>query len=303
MKDYNLIIILGPTASGKTSLAVQLASKIDGEIISADSRQVYRGMDIGTGKDLAEYTVAGSNIPYHLIDIIDAGEKYNLYEYQKDFIHCFHEIQLRNKAPILCGGSGLYIETALGKHPFAGVPVNPAFRENLDGKSHEDLQEIFNRYQLPKGYSPDLSTIKRTIRALEILEFTNNNNYTPIDTPRIRPLIFGLNPTLALRRKRISTRLYQRLEEGMVEEVQSLIDDGIPTSTLKYYGLEYKFITEHLEGKLSFEEMTTQLETAIHRFAKRQMTFFRKMEKSGLNIHWLNDPALEKAIEVIALNA
>lgn len=278
-----LITILGPTASGKTAVATELAYQLDAEIISADSRQVYRGMDLGTGKDLNEYTVKGKEIPHHLIDIVDAGYKYNLYEFQQDFAKSHNSIIQRNKPAILCGGTGLYIESVLKGYQLVDVPENTKLRQELASKSLTELNSIYKDILKDGEYD----SAKRAIRAIEIVDYqgknkTNETNYAAIDS-----LIIGLDIDRDLRREKISKRLKQRFEEGMINEVQNLLKSGIAAEDLIYYGLEYKYITLHCTGQLSFEEMHTQLEVAIHQFAKRQMTWFRGMERRGYNIHWI----------------
>jgi tRNA dimethylallyltransferase len=299
MKPYNLITILGPTASGKTSVAAHLARRLNGEIISADSRQVYRGMDLGTGKDIADYLVNGVEIPYHLIDIVDAGYEYNVFEYQRDFIKAFTDIHSRNKFPVVCGGSGLYIEAVLKGYKLINVPVNEELREKLTGKNLEELSSILKTYKTLHNVS-DVDTVKRAIRAIEIQEYYSRNPETDMPFPEINSLIVGVKFDRDIRRQRISERLKTRLNEGMINEVKNLIEAGVKPETLVYYGLEYKYLTQYLIGKISFDEMFCQLETAIHQFAKRQMTWFRHMEKSGFTIHWLDgDIQMEEKIEQI----
>lgn len=285
----SLIVILGPTASGKTHLAVQLAHQLDGEIISADSRQVYRGMDIGTGKDLDEYVIEGKKIPYHLIDIIDAGESYHIYQFQLDFQKAYTDIIQRGKKAILCGGSGMYLDAVLKGYEFTSIPIDLALREELLEKSTEELLKIFEENQSVYSEKSDTSTKKRLIRAIEINLFLKNNPTFKITPQAIPPTtIFGLNPATELRRERITKRLLYRLENGMIEEVQTLLSKGIPAEKLIFYGLEYKFITQYLKEEISYEEMVEKLNIAIHQFAKRQMTYFRKMENDGLKINWLD---------------
>lgn len=295
MHKYNLITILGATASGKTSVATHLAAKMNGEIISADSRQVYRGMDIGTGKDLADYTVNGQPIPYHLIDIVDAGYEYNVFEYQRDFIQAFNNIQQREKFPIVCGGSGMYIEAVLKGYKLINVPVNEPLRAELAKKNIETLSEILKQYK-PLHNNSDTETTKRAIRAIEIEVYYQTHDRPTDDYPAINSLLVGVKFDRETRRQRITQRLKQRLDEGMLDEVKNLLDKGISPDALIYYGLEYKFLTQHLIGQLRFDEMFTQLETAIHQFSKRQMTWFRKMERDGFNIRWLDGdmPSSEK---------
>ena len=291
-----LITILGPTACGKTSLAVALAARVGGEIISADSRQVYRRMDIGTGKDLADYTFNGRTIPYHLIDICEPGTKYNLFQYQQDFLQAYEDIISRGAQPILCGGTGLYIESVLKGYSLSPVPQNPELREELADRSLEELTEMLVDLKKQTGSNmhnrTDVDTVQRAIRAIEIETY---NLHTPMEErqfPKIPYIIIGVDVDREVRRQRITRRLQQRLEEGMVEEVKGLLDSGIPADDLIYYGLEYKYVTEYIIGKLSYEEMFRQLEIAIHQFAKRQMTWFRGMERRGFKIHWLPAPFL-----------
>ncbi|MDD3431739.1 MAG: tRNA (adenosine(37)-N6)-dimethylallyltransferase MiaA [Bacteroidales bacterium] len=286
-KDCNLLVILGPTASGKTKFAVGMARELNAEIISADSRQVYRGMDIGTGKDLSEYTLSdGQTIPYHLIDICPAGSRYNLFEYQRDFARAWQDISSRNKLPILCGGSGLYIEAVLKGYTLPAVPENPALRASLQGKSLAELSSILAGYKNLHNTS-DTDTPKRALRAIEIAEYLAVHPEIESDLPALQPYIIGLEVERQERRRRISQRLQSRLDQGMIEEVRALLESGIEPESLIYYGLEYKFLTLHVLGKLSYDEMYRQLETAIHQFAKRQMTWFRGMERRGLRIHWI----------------
>ncbi|MEZ0538201.1 tRNA (adenosine(37)-N6)-dimethylallyltransferase MiaA [Fibrella arboris] len=288
-----MLVILGPTASGKTHLAVQMAYQLicDGqpaEIISADSRQVYRGMDIGTGKDLAEYTIDGQLIPYHLIDIVDAGDEYNVFRYQRDFDRAMQGILRRNAVPILCGGSGMYIEAALQPEAMLAVPPDERLRAELETLPDGQLLDRFRQTQSAYSGKADTSTRKRLIRAIEIGTYLNAH---PTARPTSRPAlpayrVLGLDPPVALRRERISRRLRDRLQHGLIEEVQQLLKQGIPAEKLIYYGLEYKYVTQYLLGQLTYPAMAIQLETAIHQFAKRQMTYFRKMERDGLAIEW-----------------
>jgi tRNA dimethylallyltransferase len=300
MSPHNLFTILGATASGKTSVASHLALKMNGEIISADSRQIYRGMDIGTGKDIDDYTVYNKTIPHHLIDIVDAGYQYNVFEYQRDFIKVYDGIIARNKLPIMCGGSGLYLEAILKGYKLIQVPVNDKLRDKLTDKSLDELGDILKQHKRLHNIS-DVDTCKRAIRAIEIEE--HYTNHPQIDTyfPDINSLIVGVKFDRNSRRQRITKRLKSRLNEGMVEEVKALLDNGLSPEDLIYYGLEYKFITLYLTGKLSYEEMFNQLETAIHQFSKRQMTWFRRMEKQGFDIKWLDGymPTNEKVDRII----
>jgi tRNA dimethylallyltransferase len=292
MHQLPLLVILGPTASGKTHLATQVASKIGGEILSADSRQVYRDMDIGTGKDMAEYVVDGKSIEHHLISIVEAGSQYNVNDFQHDFEKAYYQIAARDHVPIVCGGTGFYMYALLKGHAYSAVPVNDALRSDLENLSNETLLERFQALDTPYRSLADTSTRKRLIRAVEIAEFLLANPQEMIFSPQDRSyeaLIFGLSPTVETRRERISRRLTERLEHGLIEEVQGLLNRGLTKEQLIYYGLEYKYITQYLTGETTYEFMKSRLETEIHRFAKRQMTFFRKMEKDGLAIHWLTE--------------
>lgn len=287
MSAFDLVTIVGPTASGKTSLACKLAYTLDTEIISGDSRQVYRGMDIGTGKDLSDYVINGMPIKYHLIDIHDAGYKYNLFEYQTDFHEVYSTLKAQNKIPVLCGGSGLYVESVLKGYNLIDVPENPALRKALDGKSLDELTQILASIKQLHNKT-DVDTAQRAIRAIEIEEYKKANATTCHEFPSLNSLIVGVDIDRELRRQRITKRLKIRLEEGMIEEVQVLLDKGISSEDLIYYGLEYKFVTQYLLKELSYQEMYAGLEIAIHQFAKRQMTWFRGMEKRGLKINWLD---------------
>lgn len=302
MNNYELITIIGPTASGKTAFAAALAARLDTEIISGDSRQVYRSMDIGTGKDLADYVVDGKQIPYHLIDICNPGDKYNVFEYQHDFHKVFEEIRKKGKLPILCGGTGMYIESVLRGFKLLDVPQNPALRESLKGKSLVELEQILASYKVLHNKT-DVDSAQRAIRAIEIEEFykteaPDKREYAPINS-----LIIGVDIDRELRREKISRRLRARLDEGMVDEVRAILATGVKPEDLIYYGLEYKFLTLYIIGQLTYDEMVSQLEIAIHQFAKRQMTWFRGMERRGLHIHWLDAtlPTDEKINNVLAL--
>ncbi len=302
MNNYELITIIGPTASGKTAFAAALAARLDTEIISGDSRQVYRSMDIGTGKDLADYVVDGKQIPYHLIDICNPGDKYNVFEYQHDFHKAFEEIRKKGKLPILCGGTGMYIESVLRGFKLLDVPQNPALRESLKGKSLAELEQILASYKVLHNKT-DVDSAQRAIRAIEIEEFykteaPDKREYAPINS-----LIIGVDIDRELRREKISRRLRARLDEGMVDEVRAILATGVKPEDLIYYGLEYKFLTLYIIGQLTYDEMISQLEIAIHQFAKRQMTWFRGMERRGLHIHWLDAtlPTDEKINNVLAL--
>ena len=301
--NYNLVTILGPTATGKTGVAANLAAKIGGEVISADSRQIYRGMDLGTGKDLADYIVDGVAVPYHLIDIEDAGVHYNVYRFQTDFIKVFNEIETRGKFPVLCGGSGLYIEAVLKNYRLIEVPPNKELRKELEGKSLAELTEILKSLKPDLHNETDVETDRRAIRAIEIEKYYAENQQMESEMPEIKSLNIGIDFDRELRRQRITNRLKQRLDEGMLDEVQKLLDSGLTPDQLIYYGLEYKFLTLHLTGELSYCEMFRQLEIAIHQFAKRQMTWFRGMEKRGTKIQWINGHLSmeEKVNEIVKL--
>jgi tRNA dimethylallyltransferase len=307
-KTLPLIVILGPTASGKTQLATHLAHKIQGEIISADSRQVYRGMNIGTGKDLEEYCVDNQAIPYHLIDILDAGEQYHIHLFQQDFLRVYNDIIARGKTPILCGGSGMYIEAVLKGYEFTAIPIDEKLREDLLEKTTEELTQIFQENPSEYNSKADISTRKRLIRAIEINQFLQQNPDFIVPLPKIPEfIIFGLNPETESRRISITKRLHFRLEHGMIEEVKALIDNGISPEKLIFYGLEYKFITQYLTREMPYEIMVERLNVAIHQFAKRQMTYFRKMERDGLKINWLSnnlpfDKKVDKIMEEIFAN-
>ena len=303
---YDLITILGPTASGKTPLATALADRLDTEIISGDSRQVYRRMDLGTGKDLADYTIEGRSIPYHLIDIVEPGYKYNVFEYQRDFLKAYESIVEKGKLPILCGGTGMYIESVLKGYRLLPVPENPELRASLEGKSLGELTRILEGYKKLHN-STDLDTAKRAIRAIEIEEYYKQQPPEFREFPTLKSLIIGVDIDRELRREKITRRLKQRLDEGMVEEVRGLLAEGISAENLIYYGLEYKFLTQYAIGELTYEEMFHQLETAIHQFAKRQMTWFRGMERRGFTIHWLDatlsmEEKVERIINLINTN-
>ena len=299
---YDLITILGPTASGKTPLAAALADRMGTEIISGDSRQVYRRMDLGTGKDLVDYTVDGRQVPYHLIDIVEPGYKYNVFEYQRDFLKAYEEISAKGKTPILCGGTGMYIESVLKGYRLLPVPENPELRASLEGKSLEELTHILEGYKKLHN-STDVDTCKRAIRAIEIEEYYKQQPPEYREFPSLKSLIVGVDIDRELRREKITRRLKQRLDEGMVDEVRGLLAEGIPAENLIYYGLEYKFLTQYAIGEISYDEMFLQLETAIHQFAKRQMTWFRGMERRGFTIHWLDAtlPMEEKTEQIINL--
>ena len=300
--NYDLVTILGPTGSGKTLLAVALAYRLNAEIISGDSRQVYRRMDLGTGKDLADYVVDGKRIPYHLIDIVEPGYKYNVFEFQRDFLQAYDDIRQRGVLPILCGGTGMYIESVLKGYKLLPVPENPELRASLADKSLDELTTILAGYKKLHN-STDVDTVKRAIRAIEIEEYYRQQPVSAREFPAINSLVIGVDIDRDLRRTKITRRLKQRLDEGMVDEVRALLDAGIPAEDLIYYGLEYKYLTLYAVGQLTYDEMFHQLEIAIHQFAKRQMTWFRGMERRGFNIHWIDAslPMEQKVEEIVGL--
>lgn len=307
-ESHRLITILGPTASGKTTLSAHLAARLNAEIISADSRQVYRGMTIGTGKDLDDYIVKGEKVPYHLIDICEPGTKYNLFEFQRDFLNVYKDICRRSVQSILCGGTGLYLEAVLKGYHLSPVPKNPKLRSELEGKTLEELTKTLEELKARTGNkmhnTTDVDSCQRAIRAIEI---ETHNLHTPTEErfcPSVGSLIIGVGIDREARRAKISQRLKNRLEQGMVEEIKGLMDKGIAPEDLIYYGLEYKYVTEYVIGKTSYEEMYHNLEIAIHQFAKRQMTWFRGMERRGLRIHWIDAtlPMEEKVETIIKLN-
>lgn len=293
--NYNIIVILGPTASGKTSVAANLAYQLPGEIISADSRQIYKKLNLGTGKDYDDYYVNGQLIPYHLIDIADPGIQYNVSEYQKDFVKVYDRITQQGSIPILCGGSGMYIEAVLEGYQLIQVPVNSELREQLAEKTLEELTSILKQYKTVHA-TTDTDNKKRTIRAIEIAAYCENNAVPEMNYPSLSPLIIGIRFDRNIERERITKRLADRLNAGMLDEVRELLNSGLTPDQLIYYGLEYKFLTQHIIGQITYEEMFTLLNTAIHQFAKRQMTWFRRMEKKGFRIHWIdgNLPLVEK---------
>ncbi len=298
-----LITILGPTASGKTTLAVALAKRLGGEILSADSRQIYRQMDLGTGKDLSEY----DGVPYHLINICEPGTKYNLFQYQQDFFDAYTDINARGVQPILCGGTGLYIEAVLKGYHLSPVPQNDALRQELEGKSLEELTQMLVALKEKNGTTmhnrTDVDTAQRAIRAIEIEQYNALHPLPERELPAVESSIFGVNIDRELRREKITTRLRQRLDNGMLDEIRQLLKQGIAAEDLIYYGLEYKYLTLHIIGKLSFDEMFRQLEIAIHQFAKRQMTWFRGMERRGFTIHWIDAtlPTEEKINQILTI--
>lgn len=301
--SFNLITVLGPTATGKTCFAAKLADRLNGEIISADSRQVYKRMDIGTGKDYNDYIVAGKSIPVHLIDIVEPGYEYNVFEYQADFVKVYNEISSRGKIPVLCGGSGLYLEAVLKGYRLINVPVNETLRMELEKKSMEEMAAMLRSFKTVHNIS-DLVTRKRLVRAIEIESFYLENPDFRQDYPDLKPFIIGISCDRESRRERITKRLIQRLNNGMIEEAERLIRDGISLEKMMYYGLEYKYIALFLKGKLTYDEMFTDLNVAIHQFAKRQMTWFRRMERNGIKIHWIDanqadEHKLNKTLELL----
>lgn len=298
-----IVTILGPTASGKTHLAVRLASKINGEIISADSRQVYRGMTIGTGKDLEEYQIKGINIPYHLIDIADAGEEYSLYRFVNDFKQAYYEITGKNHIPVVCGGTGMYIEAILKNYKIPDVPVNENFRKTLQSKSDEELVDMLKSYKVLHNET-DIENRRRLIRALEIAHFSASKTTEKTSFISDTNFVFGLQVPRDIVRKRITERLHARLNNGMIEEVRALLDSGVSPSRLIRYGLEYKYVTKFLLNDYSYDEMVNLLNIAIHQFSKRQMTWFRGMERRGIRIYWIDGLAdisqnIEEILKVI----
>lgn len=298
----DLVTVLGHTAAGKTAFAAQLANRIGGEIISADSRQVYRGMDIGTGKDYEDYLVGGKRIPSHLLDILDAGYEYNVYLFKQDFQRIYIDIKDRNIIPVLCGGSGLYIESVLRDYQMLQVPKNPELRVDLEKKSDQELVEIIRLYG-PLHNVTDTVIRKRMIRAIEIAMFQATRLGEPVDGQELIPLVLGIEYERLIRRNRITGRLKMRLENGLVEEVERLLQQGISADKMDYYGLEYRYVTRYILKEYTYDEMFGRLNTAIHQFAKRQMTYFRGMERRGVEIHWLEgqlpmEEKLDKALEL-----
>lgn len=299
MSVYDLITIIGPTASGKTDFACHLAYDLSAEIISGDSRQVYKSMDIGTGKDLDDYIVNGKQIPYHLIDIREAGDKYNIFEYQHDFHKVYTDIKKRNVLPVLCGGSGLYIESVLKGYSLVNVPENKELRKKYEGYNLDDLTELLAGYKRLHNKT-DVDTAQRAIRAIEIEEYKKAHPLEANEFAPLNSLVIGVDIDRELRRQKISRRLKARLEEGMIQEVQSILDKGVAPEDLIYYGLEYKYVTLYLLKELTYQEMFSQLEIAIHQFAKRQMTWFRGMEKRGTKIYWINaEHPMEEKIDIV----
>jgi len=301
-QHYDIIVITGPTATGKTRLAALIAAKTGSEVISADSRQVYRGMDIGTGKDIADYVINGQMIPCHLVDIVDAGYRYNVFEYQRDFLKVYDNMRSRQLVPVVCGGSGMYVDSIVSGYRLIQVPVNELLRQQLEGKSLNELTLLLSQYKNLHNKT-DVDTVKRAVRAIEIEEYYNTSGVPDTSMPDIKPLIIGVSFDRDSRRERISIRLNERLKGGMINEVQTLLGSGIHPDDLIYYGLEYKYITLYLMGTLSYDEMHSQLETEIHRFAKRQMTWFRGMERKGVKINWIDGalPEDEKVQIILTL--
>ncbi len=285
-----LVVITGPTATGKTRLAARLAYRLQGEIISADSRQVYRGMDIGTGKDLEDYQVDDEIIPYHLVDIKEPGYEYNVYEFQNDFLEAFRDIVERGKQPVLCGGTGLYVDAAISGYRMIKVPVNAGLREKLSHLSMDELTEMLSQLK-PLHNTTDIKDRSRLIRAIEIAQHEQLHQEKNLEYPPMKPVVFAVYFERSELRQRITARLKARLEQGMIEEVETLLSSGLEPSMLRFYGLEYRYVTDYVTGQLSYEQMFQKLNTAIHQFAKRQMTWFRRMERKGTNIHWLNGVA------------
>ncbi len=282
-----MITVLGPTATGKTAFAAQLAHRIGGEVISADSRQVYRGMDIGTGKDYEDYLVNGKKVPYHLVDIVEPGYEYNVYEFQHDFLKAYEDIVSRNKTPVMCGGTGMYLEAVLNGYKLLKVPDNEDLRILLEPKSMEELAELFKTFKSPHNLT-DLSDRKRLVRAIEIAEYYKEHEESVQGFPKIENITFGIRFERRIIRERITARLEKRMGEGMTSEIKTLLQKGVTPDQLKFYGLEYKFLTQYELGEISKDEMFRLLNTAIHQFAKRQMTWFRRMKKRGHRIHWIN---------------
>jgi tRNA dimethylallyltransferase len=301
-KSFDIIVVTGPTATGKTRLAALVAARLGSEVISADSRQVYRGMDIGTGKDLSDYLVNGREVPCHLVDIVDAGYRYNVFEYQRDFLKVYESMCSRGLLPVVCGGSGMYVDSIVSGYRLIQVPVNEPLRQELEGKDLQELTGILSGYKQLHNKT-DVDTVKRAVRAIEIEEYYTTENVPDTSLPEINPLIIGIMFDRDTRRERISRRLRERLEGGMIEEVRRLLDSGIHPDDLIYYGLEYKYVTLFILGMMTYGEMFSKLETEIHRFAKRQMTWFRGMERRGVEICWIDGslPEDEKVETVMKL--
>ncbi len=293
----DLLTVLGHTAAGKTAFAAHLAHEIGGEIISADSRQVYRGMDIGTGKDYKDYLVNGKRVGSHMIDILDAGSEYNVYLFKHDFFRVFTDISERGIMPVLCGGSGLYLESVLRNYRLLNVPLDPGLREDLDKKSYEELEGSLLLYG-PLHNISDTVNRKRLIRAIEIARYQSGKQDAADQEKELKSLVLGISFERSIRRERITQRLRKRMNEGMVEEVEGLLEQGVSAEKLDYYGLEYRFVGKYLQQEISYDEMFRKLNTAIHQFAKRQMTYFRGMERRGISIEWLDgELSLEEKTE------
>ncbi len=299
---HDILVITGPTATGKTRLAALVADRLGGEVISADSRQVYRGMDIGTGKDLSDYVVDGRRVPVHMVDIVDAGYRYNVYEYQRDFLKVFEGLSARGCFPVVCGGSGMYVDSIVSGYRLIQVPVNEPLRVLLAGRSLEELTEILSQYKSLHNKT-DVDTVKRAVRAIEIADFYTNHPLNECPFPVKNPLVTAVFFDRETRRERINSRLKARFDGGMVEEVQRLLASGVHPDDLLYYGLEYKYITLYLLNKMDYEEMAQKLEVEIHRFAKRQMTWFRGMERRGITINWIDGqlPDYEKVEMILSM--
>jgi len=286
-QKINLIVVTGPTATGKTAFAANLAHQLNGEIIGADSRQVYRGMDLATGKDINDYIVDGNKVPYHLVDIVDPGYEYNVFEFQNDFLRVYEEIITRGNIPVLCGGTGMYIESVLKGYKLIQVPDNEILRKKLNDKSDSELIELLRRFKEVHNVT-DTEDRKRLVRAIEIQTYYEDNPKIDTSFPKFNYVIFALDFDRQIIRNRITERLHSRLNQGMTKEVEVLLDKGLRPDQLKFYGLEYKFLTQYVIGEISYDEMFKLLNTAIHQFAKRQMTWFRRMEKKGYEIHWID---------------
>ena len=299
---YDMVVITGPTASGKTAVAAELACRLGSEIISADSRQVYRDMNIGTGKDYDDFIVHGRKIPVHLIDIVEPGDKYNVFEYQRDFLKIYESMKNRGIFPVVCGGSGMYVDSIISGYKLIEVPPDSKFRSDMEKKSMPELIKMLSSYKTLHNKT-DIDSKKRVIRALEIEHFHHMAAESTDTMPEIKALMIGINVDRETRRMRISRRLMERLKNGMVEEVRYLMEKGVDSETLIYYGLEYKYITFYLQDKMTYDAMVRKLEISIHQFAKRQMTWFRGMERKGVKIHWIDGllPVEEKAEIIISL--
>lgn len=298
MSRYNSIIVLGPTASGKTKMAVQLAYALNGEIVSIDSRQVYKKLDIGTGKDYGDYHIKGTTVPYHLIDLVTPTQKFHVYDFLQAFNHTWDDLAQRQKLPVLCGGTGLYYDVLLKKNTLVAIPVNNELRHELEKKTKPELEKLLRSYAHHTQFAFDFSTSKRLVRAIEVMTYLEKNEMPAPTFKKIHPLIMGTKTDVDTRRKNISLRLEKRLNEGLITEVEQLLQMGVSHEQLQYFGLEYKFLSLYLKGELNRQEMQTKLETAIHQYARRQMTWFRKMEREGFHIHWLPPTEWEKAMEL-----